>query len=57
MQLRPRRSRSDCRGVSARWFLRLRFLSSLTVSDATVVHLTTATTAGGVRDIIRLRTG
>jgi hypothetical protein len=45
-QLRPRRSRSDCVGVSARWFLRLRFLSSLTVHDATVVHVTTATTAG-----------
>jgi hypothetical protein len=35
----------------ARWFLRLRFLSSLTVHDATVVHVTTATTVGGVRDI------
>jgi hypothetical protein len=32
--------------VSARWFLRLRFLSSLIVRDATVVHVSTATTAG-----------
>jgi hypothetical protein len=29
----------------ARWFLRLWFLSSLTVHDAIVVHITTATTA------------
>jgi hypothetical protein len=40
-------------GVSARWFLRLRFLFSLTVRDFTVVHVTTATTGGrGVRDIV-----
>jgi hypothetical protein len=45
-QLRPRRSRSDYGGVSAHWFLRLRFLSSLTIHDATVVHVTTAMTAG-----------
>jgi hypothetical protein len=39
-----RRSCSDW-GVSVHWFLRLRFLSSLTVSDAIVVHVTTAMTA------------
>jgi hypothetical protein len=33
-------------GVSARWFLRLRFLSILTVHDAIVVHVTTTTTVG-----------
>jgi hypothetical protein len=45
-QLRPRRSHFDCEGVSARWFLHLLFLSSLTVHEATVVLVTTATTAG-----------
>jgi hypothetical protein len=38
-------------GVSACWFLRLRFLSSLTIYNATVVHVTTATTTGGVLEI------
>jgi hypothetical protein len=52
MQLHPRRSRSDCRGVSACWFLRLRFLFSLTVHDATVVHVTIAMTWGGGLEIL-----
>jgi hypothetical protein len=51
-QLRPRCSRSDCGRVSVHWFLRLRFFSSLTFRDATVVHVTTATTAGGVEDML-----
>jgi hypothetical protein len=57
-QLRPRRSRSDY-GVGGWWwcqpvgFYAFGFLSSLTVRDATVVHVTTA----GIRDKIRLRIG
>jgi hypothetical protein len=39
-------------GGLAHWFLCLRFLPSLTVRDAIVVHVITNASAGNVRDIL-----